>query len=298
MAAVPVSKSESQLESAAGRERERFGALLRRFRVRLNVELRSLGPFLRLPARVGKMPTQEEIAEAAGISRVWYAILESDRENDRRVRVSARVLARIADVLMLSPGERAELFRLALPELRSVSLSARSTAALDAFGRLRRLTRRLWVATTVAEALTVVREYAMAQLEPDLMVTRTRDGPGYWGYAGTGDSHSGERVEQLDELLRTRWGNSAVDDSLCYPILAQPGELLSRHERTAAADSGELDAVGWGDISFAIASVRSHGGFVARLLAVHHVEHSFSELERTELSVLADLASLALSGRA
>jgi len=294
MARVPVNKSESQLESAAGREREPFGALLRRFRVRLNVELRSLGPFLRLPVRVGKVATQEEIAEAVGISRVWYVMLEGCRQ----VRVSARVLARIADVLMLSPGERAELFRLALPELKSVALSAHSTAALDAFGRLRRVTRRLWNASTEAEALTIVREYAMEQLEPDLMVTRTRDGPGHWAYAGTGDSHSGERVEQLDELIRTRLGDTAVDDALCYPILAQPGELLTRHERIVTADSGELDAVGWSNISFAIASVRSQGGFVARVLAVHHVEHSFSELERAELSVLADLASLALSGRA
>jgi hypothetical protein len=80
--------------------------------------------------------------------------------------------------------------------------------------------------------------------------------------------------------------------------MGQPGELLTRYERTAATDSGELDAVGWSDISFAIASVRSQSGFVARLLAVHHTAHPFSELERAELSVLADLASLALSGRA
>jgi transcriptional regulator with XRE-family HTH domain len=293
MAHVPVSNGASQLESAAGRERERFGALLKQFRVRLNAELRSLGPFLRLPVRIGKMPTQEEIAEAVGISRVWYVMLE----NDRKVRVSARVLARISDALMLSPSERAELFRLALPDLPSVTLTERSTAALDGFGRLRRLTRRLWVATTEAEVLTVIREYAMTQLNPDLMITRTRVAPGRWAYAGTGDSHSGERVEQLDELLCDRWGETAVDDCLCYPLMAQPGELLTRHERTVA-DSGELDAVGWSDISFAIASVRSQGGFVGRLLAVHHNAHRYSELERAELSVLADLASVALSGRA
>lgn len=293
MARVPVNKGASELESAARGEPEPFGALLRRFRTRLDVELRSLGPFLRLPIRVGKVPTQEEIAEAAGISRVWYAMLESDRP----MRVSARILARISDAFMLSPSERAELFRLALPELRSLAVTDRSTALLNAFGRLRRLTRRLWVATTEAEALTVVREYAMAQLGPDLMVTRTRVGLGRWGYAGTGDAHSGERVELLDDLLRTRSGETAVDEALCYPVMGQPGELLTRYERTAATDSGELDAVGWRDISFAIACVRSQGGFVARLLAVHHTAHPFSELERAELSVLADLASLALSGR-
>jgi transcriptional regulator with XRE-family HTH domain len=294
MACTLVSKGAIQLESVAAGERERFGALLKQFRLRLNVELRSLGPFLRLPTRVGKVPTQEEIAEAVGISRVWYAMLE----NDHRVRVSAQVLARISDTLMLSSSERDELFSLALPELRSTALTDRSTALLAAFGRLRPVTRRLWVATTEAEALTIVREYAMAQFGPDLMVTRIRVGLGRWAYAGTGDSHSGERVEQLDELLRNRRGETAVDESLCHPVLGQPGELLTRYERTSAADSGELDAVGWNDISFAIACVRSRGGFIARLLAVHYTAHPFSELERAELSVLADLASLALSGRA
>lgn len=280
-------------DSAEGCEPERFGTLLRRFRVRLKSELRSLGPFLRLPVRVGKVPTQEEIAEAVGISRVWYAIMESDR----RVRVSPKVLARLSDALMLSSSERDDLFRLALPELRSTAPTDRSTALLAAFGRLRPLTRRLWVATTEIEALTIVREYAMAHLAPDLMVTRTRVGPGRWAYDGTGDSESGERVDQLDELLRKDQGASAVDESLCHPVMGQPGDLLTRHERSFAADGAALDAVGWSDISFAMACIRSQGGFVARLLAVHHTAHRFSELERVELSVLADLASLALSGR-
>ena len=294
MARVPVTRGASQLESVAGGERERFGALLKQFRLRLNVESRSLGPFLRLPTRLGKVPSQEEIAEAVGISRVWYAMLESDR----RVRVSAQVLTRLSDTLMLSSGEREELFGLALPELRSAVLNGRSTALLAAFGRLRTVTRRLWAATTEAEALTIIREYAMAQLGPDLMVTRIRVGRGRWAYAGTGDSSGGERVEQLDELLRQGQGETTVDESLCHPVMGQPGELLTRHERTSVTDSGELDAVGWSDISFAIACVRSHGGFVARLLAVHPAAHEFSELERAELSVLADLASVALSGRA
>src|ERR1700677_1691867 len=94
-------------------ETERRGALLTRYRLLLNPEITALWPFLRLPVRNGKMPTQEEIAEAVGISRQWYALLESCQS----VRVSARILARIAEALMLSPGERAELFRRALPEL-------------------------------------------------------------------------------------------------------------------------------------------------------------------------------------
>jgi transcriptional regulator with XRE-family HTH domain len=294
MAHIPFSKEASQLDPDAIGERDRFGVLLRHFRLRLNVEARSLGPFLRLPARVGKVPSQEEVAEAVGISRVWYAMLESPR----RVRVSAQVLARICDALALSAEERDQLFSLALPELRSVALSDRSTDLMAAFGRMRNVSRRLWGATTEAEALTIIREYAMAQLNPDLMVTRIRMGPGRWAYEGTGAAESGERVEQLDDLLRQHLGESAVDEAMCYPELGQPGELLTRAERPSSTDGEELEAVGWSDLSFAIACIRSQSGFVARLLAVHYTAYPFSELERAELSVLADLGSLALSGRA
>lgn len=67
-----------------------------------------------MPARVGKPVTQEEIAEAAGISREWYARMEADRS----VRASSRAIARIAEALMMEPAERLALFQLALPEIR------------------------------------------------------------------------------------------------------------------------------------------------------------------------------------
>jgi transcriptional regulator with XRE-family HTH domain len=125
----------------------------KRCRGRIAPERASLGPYLRLPIRIGKLVTQEEVAEVVGISRVWYGMLE----NERPVRVSTAVLGRIADALMMDPVERASLFRLAFPELRSTSLADDSAGLLDTIGSLRLLTRRLWAATTEAEALTVVR---------------------------------------------------------------------------------------------------------------------------------------------
>jgi transcriptional regulator with XRE-family HTH domain len=277
---------------------EQLGGLLKRCRARVDAERCSLGPYLRLPIRIGKSPTQEEVAEAAGISRQWYALLESDRPP---LRVSARVLARIANALMMDAEERAALFRLALPELREARLADCSTAVFDAFEPVRRIARHLWTASTEAEALTIVREYALTRLCPDLMITRTRVGEGYWEYDGTGrdSTDGGARVQQLDALLRQHRGTTAVDDSLCHPLLAQPGELLTRSERPVQSeeDSVELESVGWTNISFAIANIRSHDGFIARLLAFYHTDHAFSEVERAELSALADLASLAISGR-
>jgi transcriptional regulator with XRE-family HTH domain len=276
-------------------EKERLSRLLRRCRARIAPGCASLGPYLRLPNRIGKPITQEEVAEAVGISRQWYMMMETDRSR----RVSASVLARIANVLMMDPAEREALFRLGVPELRRPSLAQQSTLILDAFGSLRRLTRRLWVATTEAEALAVVREDAAKRLAPHSMQTATRVAYGRWDRATTGDP---ELPKRFDALVEDRMGDSATDELCCYWFMVQPGELITRSERDAlfpdlaAKEAPVLKGIGMPDLSFAMASIRSQRGFDARLLAVHHRAHDFSEIDRAQLSTLADLASLALSG--
>ncbi|MBV9646285.1 MAG: helix-turn-helix domain-containing protein [Candidatus Eremiobacteraeota bacterium] len=90
-----------------------IGPFLREHRRSIDPATRALGTQRRLPARRGRRVSQEEIAEAAGISRVWYAMLESGAAP----RTTPRLLAKIASILMLSASERLTLFRLALPEL-------------------------------------------------------------------------------------------------------------------------------------------------------------------------------------
>jgi transcriptional regulator with XRE-family HTH domain len=287
------------LERAEQHEGERLGGLLRRCRTRIGPERSSLGTFLRLPIRIGKAVTQAEVAEAVGISRTWYTMLE----NDRQVRVSATVLARIADALTMDPMERATLFRLALPELRAASLTATSTAFLDAFGSFRRFMRKLWTATTEAEALILVREHAMTKLAPGWMQTCTRVGEGRWEYAATGDGFDGDRTRRADALLRAHLGEAAIDDIHFYTLMAQPGEVMTRSERDGRfPDLAEkrrraLDGVDWAELSAAMAIIRSQRGFAARLIAFHDAPHAFSEIELAQLSALADVTSLALSGR-
>jgi hypothetical protein len=223
-------------------------------------------------------------------------------EIDRAVNVSAAVLGRIADALMMDPAERAAMFRLAVPELHSASLTDRSSAMLDAFGSLRRLTRPLWAATTEAEALSIVREYAMRQLAPVAMLTCTRVGEGRWELAAAGNLSHGDRLKQFESLVRERWGAPAIDDLCCYTLMARPGELLTRSERAArfphlaAKERPLLDAVGLIDFSFAMANIRTQRGFVGRLNMLHVTAHAYSEIERAQLSTLADLTSFALSG--
>lgn len=52
---------------------------------------------------------REEVAQLAGISTAWYTWLEQGRD----IALSAAALARLADVLALSPAERGYLFELA-----------------------------------------------------------------------------------------------------------------------------------------------------------------------------------------
>jgi DNA-binding XRE family transcriptional regulator len=92
------------------------GVFLKEHRRLIPREAVSLGPHLRVPTRYGKAVTQEEVAEAIGVTRVWYAMLESGAA----LRSSARLLIRLADVLSLSDLDRKELFRLALPELSAL----------------------------------------------------------------------------------------------------------------------------------------------------------------------------------
>jgi transcriptional regulator with XRE-family HTH domain len=274
-------------------QQERLSGLLKRCRACIPPECASLGAFLRLPIRIGKTVTQEEVAEAVGISRVWYAMLESDRP----IHVSTAVLGRIADALMMGPTQRSALFQLAVPELRSAPLTDTSIAMLDAFGSLRDLMRRLWAATTEAEALTVAREHTMRQLASDVAVTSTRVGEGQWDHAET-DSRIGERMDRLFALLRER-GANIQDDIYCYRRMAQPGDVLTPAELARLPENAELppvlDEMDW-DVSYALATIRSRCGFVARIGPVYHTAHEYSEIERARLSALADLTSLALSG--
>jgi DNA-binding XRE family transcriptional regulator len=96
----------------------RFSDVLRRHRLAIPVEAKSLGDFVRLPNRIGKIVSQEEFAEAIGVSRCWYGMLEVGRP----VRPSIALLERICDALMLDEPKRVQLVDLAFPSL-SQSLS-------------------------------------------------------------------------------------------------------------------------------------------------------------------------------
>jgi DNA-binding Xre family transcriptional regulator len=97
---------------AVGSQSE-FASFLKTRRRGIPPDSMTLGPWERLPVRRGRRVTQEEIAEAIGISRNWYRRLESGEAP----RASAKLLDRIARALQFTPEERMDLFVLGIPEL-------------------------------------------------------------------------------------------------------------------------------------------------------------------------------------
>jgi DNA-binding XRE family transcriptional regulator len=94
---------------------QQLTVFLRERRRGIDRNIRVLGDFPRPRTRWGMRVTQEELAEALGVSRVWYSTFESGAG----IRVSVKLLKRVAVVLMLDEWERVALYGLALPELRA-----------------------------------------------------------------------------------------------------------------------------------------------------------------------------------
>jgi transcriptional regulator with XRE-family HTH domain len=89
-------------------------AFLRERRHGMDRNAHHLGDFPRRHSKWGMPVTQEEMAEALGVSRVWYATFESEPGT----RASISLLNRVATVFRLNEWERIALLGIAIPELR------------------------------------------------------------------------------------------------------------------------------------------------------------------------------------
>jgi transcriptional regulator with XRE-family HTH domain len=100
----------SSAEDAERRKRLAVFLLDKRKSVQASAKV---GTYTRRDDRIGRPFTQEEVAEALGVSRQWYGALEMGSS----VRASTALLDRIAKLFSLPDEERATLFSLAIPEL-------------------------------------------------------------------------------------------------------------------------------------------------------------------------------------
>jgi transcriptional regulator with XRE-family HTH domain len=258
-----------------------------------------LGPHPRLPVRHGKGVTQEEIAEAVGVSRVWYAMLESGAA----LRTSPRLLARLADALALPDESREALFRLGLPELASRNLDAALQDLSSSISALRSVARRVWSATSESEILTAVAE-AAAQTFPDSDFAGAfkRVQPGEWKYPVLfGGKRVRTKLVDLHAELFAGLSAEQLDEAMLYGALTEPGQVGTRDElhRNLTIKSRidkAFESVGFEGANFLDAHVKSREGVEATIFVNYVDGHkSFSELDRLVLGSLADLASLAVS---
>jgi transcriptional regulator with XRE-family HTH domain len=276
-----------------------MGAFLKEHRRLISRDATSLGSFPRLPARHGKGVTQEEIAEAIGVSRVWYAMLESGAA----LHASPRLLARLADALALPEESRETLFRLGLPELASRNPDAALQDLSSSISALRPVARRVWSATSESEILTaVVEAAAKAFPDSDFAGAFKRVRPGDWTYPVL---FGGRRVRTtLADLHAELFGGlsaAQVDEVMLHGALTEPGQVGTRAElhRDLTVKSRIDEAfksTGFEGANFLDALVKSREGTEATIF-VNYVDgyKSFSELDRFVLGSLADLASLAIS---
>jgi transcriptional regulator with XRE-family HTH domain len=113
---LAIDTNESPFGGSAAR-RTRLGAFLRTKRAALAPERFELPVFRR--RRVAGL-RREELALLAGISTAWYTQLESGAP----ISVSPALVRRLADILELTPIERAYVFSLAFDELGAVDAVA------------------------------------------------------------------------------------------------------------------------------------------------------------------------------
>lgn len=273
----------------------RFARVLRDARLAIPPEAASLGNVLRLPCRVGKAVSQEEVAEAVGISRVWYVRLETGRS----VSTSVALLERLANALMLNDTQRAELFPFAPAEISSRAMDLRHGAVLETCGRIRRAAKRLWSASSVEEALTIAAEESTTHFSDAGMVGFVhRIAPGRWNRPLVADGGMGRQNKLLFEDLSASLGPEQFDEVALYPMFFEPGDVGTRESLAATSIGAAYEAaVARHNLQrSALLHVRiSGGGVIGGITIKHASEREYSEIERAVLATIASLASLALS---
>lgn len=277
------------------------GAFLKEHRRLIPRDAAALGPYLRPLFRLGRFVTQEEIAEAIGVSRVWYAMLESDAA----LRTSPRLLNRLATALALSDQDRDTLFKLALPEL-SPSNAVEALEDLYAiFGPLRTAAKRLWSATSESEVLAATAE-ATAQLfgEADFVGAFARLEPGQWSFpVMIPQTQLRTSLAEVHAELQDGFTAEQVDELMLHGVMTEPGQVgtradLHRNLTTKTRYDRALEGAGFSRANFIDAHVQSRDGFAATIFALYMThDKDFAEIDRSLFGVLANLASLALSGR-
>jgi transcriptional regulator with XRE-family HTH domain len=292
----------------SAKPRSDLALLLRFLRERIAPDACNLGPHRRHPSRLRKPVSQLELAEAIGVTREWYALLECGAASG----ASTGLLGRLADALMLTLEERASLFQSALPDLGSTQPRYDSILALESFPRLRSLSKRLWAATSVDDVLTTASEGLADWFDDALLVRSTRRyDSGVWAPRSVNDEQEGDMcarvIGEMKDLLLTSESADVNDLVLTSGLL----DALNFHPRLANA--GDLGSTGlyplplrreilnvyarhrFPPFAWNYARVRSRTGFIGGFYISHEFGHFYSASDLAVFGAFAEVASLALS---
>lgn len=280
------------------KQRSELGLFLTFLRRRIDGGVLSLGSYVRTPLRVGKRVTQQELAEAIGVTREWYAVLES---GSPRAQPSSDLLERLGDALMVTPEERAKLFTLAGPEMSRLHSFRESTAFLEVVSHMRSFSKRLWSATSIEDILTTASEQIADWFDDAVLVRSTRRHElGLWEVRSVSDiqdrSRAAKLAEDMRELLPTR---ESIDAAYIYPRLASVGDVGTTPEFWPLPLQRKLPKLyarhrvrGFAGLH---ARARSGTGFIGGFYILHEFGHSYSAADQAVFGAFAEFTSRALS---
>lgn len=231
---------------------------------------------------------REEVATLAEVSPAWYTLLETARD----IRVSPRMLDRLAAALRLSDDEKVHLFSLAIDEMPTIERARPESAG--AIGReyseLKMFARRSRAASTLEE---------LGELTTDLLFELTRPVEAACFVQADLEARQFRHMTQrVDPKYRNPpKGNFAFSDisdandvlikgGLCSTIDAEKNPSSTFFDRARELGSGRFMSQGVHAPSF--------DGAVAYF---QRGNEPHSESERERLGLIAEIVYLALAAR-
>jgi transcriptional regulator with XRE-family HTH domain len=195
---------------------------------------------------------REEVAELAGVSALWYALLETPRD----IRVSPQMLDRLATSLRLSDEEKLYLFSLAIHELPIIPRA--TPDSIGAIGReyfeLQRFIRRSRSASNLHELadLTTDSLFNLAQGVQDAYFVKANLSAKQFTFV------SQRTAPRFDPVIAESVDFASVHDAQAVLIrgelFAEPNVATTPHaifrERAASLGSGRFISAGIKSLTF------------------------------------------------
>jgi transcriptional regulator with XRE-family HTH domain len=268
-----------------GSRREELREFLKAARQRVKPEMHG---FLRGSRRRTPGLRREEVADLIGVSAAWYTLFERARER----RVSMHMLDRISKALLLSDEEKLHLYSLAIPEMPVVPKHSVESGLFEGtdLTRLRRYVKMARSASSPLELKQVTVEFVrsftklcdiVAFVEAELQ--QKCFNLDVWISPGT------DRPPPMGPQPM-----SSVPDS--DQVLIR-GEVFGEHDLESSANSvmhERAKVFGTGRyLSAGIITPEFHGAIVCSQFS----REPYTEQEREQLGLVADLVALAISGR-